>query len=48
MRSKLSQNNVFHSFTGNPSFSEIFNKFDPKSISGGLKNPNFNPVVRTD
>ena len=25
---KLSQNNVFHSFTPNPSFSKIFNKFD--------------------
>ena len=27
-RSKLSQNNIFHSFTSNPSFSEIFNNFD--------------------
>ena len=27
-RSKLSQNNVFHSFTPNSSFSNIFNNFD--------------------
>ena len=27
-RSKLSQNNTFHSFTSNPSFSDIFGKLD--------------------
>ena len=48
MRSKLSQNNVFHSFTSNSTFLEIFNKFDLKSILGGLKNPNFDPVIRTN
>ena len=33
MRSKLSQNNVFHSFAPNPSFSEIFNNFDQVWLS---------------
>ena len=46
-RSKLSQNNIFRNFTSNPSSTENFYKFDPKSISGGPKNPNFDLAVKT-
>ena len=49
-KSKLSQNNIFHSFTLNPSFSEIFNNFDQVWLEvdlGGPKNPNFDPSVKT-
>ena len=46
-RSKSSQNNIFHGFTSNPSFSEIFSKFDLDLTLCGPKNPNFNLGVRT-
>ena len=46
-RSKSSQNNIFHGFTSNPSFSEIFSKFDLDLTLCGPKNPNFNLGVKT-
>ena len=49
MKSKLSQNNTFHSFTSNLSFLEIFGKFDlvdPELTSAGPRNPNFDPVIK--
>ena len=48
--SKPSQNKILCIFISNPSFSESLinlTKFDPKSISSGPKNPNFDPVVKT-
>ena len=45
-RSKLPHNKIFHSFTSNPSFSEIFNNFDLKSIPGGPKNSNFDLTIQ--
>ena len=50
MKSKPSQNNIFHSFTSNLSFSEIFNNFDqiwPGVDLGGPKNPNFDSAIKT-
>ena len=49
MKSKPSQNNIFHSFTSNMSFSEIFNNFDkvwPGVDLKGPKNPNFDLAIR--
>ena len=53
-RSKATQNNIFHGFTSNSSFSEIFNNFDQVWASltrsqsyAGPKNPNFDPAVKT-
>ena len=46
-RSKLSRNNIFHSVTSNPSFSETFDNFGSKLILGGPKNPNFDPAIKT-
>ena len=37
MKSKPSQNNIFHNFTSNPSFSKIFNNFDLELTLGGPK-----------
>ena len=46
-RSKSSQNNTFHGFLSNPSFSEIFGiKFDLNLTLGGAKNPNFDLAIR--
>ena len=50
IRSKSIQNNTFHSFSSNSSFSEILatlTKFDLKLISCRPKNPNFDLIVRT-
>ena len=49
-RSKLLQNNTFHSFKSNSSFSEIFGNFDQVDLELTLaspRNPNFDPTVRT-
>ena len=50
MRSKPSQNNTFHSFALNLSFSEIFGNFDqlwPSWLPTGPRNHNFDLAVRT-
>ena len=50
IRSNSIQNNTFHSFSSNSSFSEILatlTKFDLKLISCRPKNPNFDLIVRT-
>ena len=47
---KTLTNNIFCSFTSNPSFSDILTtltKFDPKSTLCGPKNPNFDLIVKT-
>ena len=49
-RSKFPQNNIFHSFTqtwASQRFLATLTKFDPKSILGEPKNPNFDSVART-
>jgi len=40
-RSKPSQNNTFHSFTSNQSFSKIFGNFDLELTPNGLQKPKF-------
>ena len=35
--SRLSQNNLFDAFTSNPSYVEVFVKFDPRLTFGALK-----------
>ena len=51
-RSKSSQNNTFHGFffyqtQASQRFLATLTKFDQKLISGGPKNPNFDPIIRT-
>ena len=46
-RSESCQNDIFHAFTSNLSYSKIFVKFDPMLTLGGTKNPNFDPTIRT-
>jgi len=47
---ELSQNNIFHVSTSNPSYSEILStltKFDPRLTPRSTENPNFDPSVTT-
>ena len=46
-RSESCQNDIFHAFTSNLSYSKIFVKFDLMLTLGGTKNPNFDPTIRT-
>ena len=43
---KTQKNSFFHSFTSNSILLKNFDKFDPKSVMGGPKNPNLDLTVR--